>query len=94
MADKKGAKDLAIGGLILEAGNAKEYETGSWRTYKPVLRKEDCINCFFCWIFCPDSCVIVEDEDMKGFDYHICKGCGVCAKECPKDCIEMVLDEG
>jgi Pyruvate/2-oxoacid:ferredoxin oxidoreductase delta subunit len=23
---------------------------------------------------------------------QICKGCGVCANICPKDCIEMVLE--
>ncbi|MCD4842810.1 MAG: 4Fe-4S binding protein, partial [Methanosarcinales archaeon] len=22
-----------------------------------------------------------------------CKGCGICANECPKDAIEMVLEE-
>ncbi len=93
MTEKKGYKELPIAGLILEAGNAVEYETGSWRTFKPVLHKEDCINCMFCWIYCPDTSVIVKDEDMIGFDYDHCKGCGICAVECPKDCIEMVKDE-
>ncbi|HQE25323.1 MAG TPA: ferredoxin, partial [Candidatus Atribacteria bacterium] len=30
----KGWKELVPGGLIVEAGNAKEYKTGDWRTEK------------------------------------------------------------
>ena len=33
----KGWRDLALGGLILEAGNAVEYATGDWRAFRPVL---------------------------------------------------------
>ncbi|HFE53859.1 MAG TPA: ferredoxin, partial [Bacteroidetes bacterium] len=29
-------KEIPIGGNILEPGNSIEYETGSWRTFKPV----------------------------------------------------------
>lgn len=93
MTEKKSWRDLAIGGIIEEAGNAREYETGSWRTFRPVLDKEKCTNCLLCWIYCPDSSVIVEDEDVRGFDLVHCKGCGICSVECPVKCIEMVLDE-
>jgi len=27
--------------------------------------------------------VIVKDGKMTGFDYDYCKGCGICAFECP-----------
>ncbi len=50
-----GYKEIPIGGLIVEAGNAQEYETGSWRTFRPVRDEEKCIHCLQCWIFCPDS---------------------------------------
>lgn len=92
MEKKKGWKELPIGGLITEGGNAVEYETGSWRTFKPVLNQELCNNCLLCWIFCPDTSVLVQDEKMIGFDYDHCKGCGICAAECPKKAITMVLD--
>jgi pyruvate ferredoxin oxidoreductase delta subunit len=32
---------------------------------------------------CPDSAVFAEDGKMMGFDLDHCKGCGICAVECP-----------
>ncbi|MBE0478243.1 4Fe-4S binding protein [Candidatus Aerophobetes bacterium] len=87
---EKSWKEIPIGGLILEAGNAEKYLTGSWRTFRPVLNKEKCTNCLLCWIYCPDSSVIVEEEKTKGFLYSHCKGCGICANVCPFDAIEMI----
>ncbi len=85
----KGYKDLPLGGTIIEAGNAEQYETGSWRTYRPIVDKDKCINCLFCWIYCPDSAIIIKDSRMEGHDYRFCKGCGICARECPADAIKM-----
>ncbi|MFP4497485.1 MAG: pyruvate synthase subunit PorD [Vulcanimicrobiota bacterium] len=86
---EKNWKEIPLGGLILDAGNAEKYKTGDWRSMRPVLNKEKCINCLNCWILCPDTAIIVEEEQMKGFDYDHCKGCGICANECPVNCIEM-----
>lgn len=90
----KGWKDIPIGGVIVEAGNSDTYETGSWRTYKPLHDKEKCINCLRCWVFCPDSAILVEDGKITGIDYKHCKGCGICARECPDKvkAIEMVQE--
>lgn len=82
-------QEIPIGGLILEAGNAEEYKTGDWRSERPVVDHDKCINCLTCWIVCPDSAVIVKDGKMAGYDYDHCKGCGICAHECPVNCIEM-----
>ena len=79
---KPGWKELPLGD-ILEPGTAAAFQTGSWRSEKPVWNKEKCINCMFCWIACPDSSIIVKDGKMTGFDYDHCKGCGICARECP-----------
>ena len=87
---EKGWKDIPIGGLILEPGNAEEYKTGSWRTFKPVRDEEKCTNCLLCWIYCPDSSIIVEDGKIKGIDYEHCKGCGICSTQCPVNAIKMV----
>jgi len=79
-----GYKNIPIGGLIIEAGNAEKYETGSWRSFRPVRDDEKCIHCLTCWIYCPDSAIIVEDGKVVGVDLDHCKGCGICARECPK----------
>jgi pyruvate ferredoxin oxidoreductase delta subunit len=89
---EKGWKELPIGAKILQAGNSVEYDTGSWRTFRPVVDKEKCTNCLICWILCPDACILVEDEQMVGYDYDHCKGCGICAELCPVHAIEMVLE--
>jgi 2-oxoacid:acceptor oxidoreductase delta subunit (pyruvate/2-ketoisovalerate family) len=91
---EKGWKDLAIGGLIEDAGNAACYETGSWRTFRPIRDDEKCIQCLQCWIFCPDSAIVVEDGKVVDIDLEHCKGCGICAAICPPKAhaIEMVRE--
>jgi len=91
---KKGWKDIPIGGLILEAGNADDYKTGDWKTYRPIHDTEKCTNCLLCWIHCPDSAILVEDGKVVGIDLEHCKGCGLCETICPPKvhAIDMVLD--
>lgn len=94
MSQKSGWKEIPVGGLIKEAGSADKYETGSWRTFRPVKDEKKCINCLICWIYCPDSAIIVRDGKLAGFDLKHCKGCGICAKVCPEKikAIKMVLE--
>ncbi len=82
-------------GDVLAAGTAVEFETGDWRTNKPVWKEDTCIHCLICWIVCPDDAVRVEDGKFKEFDYKHCKGCGICAAECPTKpkSIDMILDK-
>ncbi len=84
--------EMVSGGYIPQAGNAQEYIVSGWRTFRPVRNDEECIDCLFCWVYCPDNAVRVENESVKGleFDLEHCKGCGICAAVCPKDCIDMV----
>jgi len=86
---KKGWKDLPIGALIERGGTAEEFKTGDWRTDRPIWDKEKCTSCLFCFIYCPDSSIIVEDSTMVGIDLDFCKGCGICKEVCPKGAIEM-----
>ena len=87
-------REMPIGGVILDAGSSHQYETGGWRTYKPVRVEERCSHCLRCWIMCPDSAVVVADRKIVGYDYEHCKGCGICARECPPKCgaVQMELD--
>lgn len=64
--------------------------TGDWRTYRPVINQEECIQCYHCYMYCPEGTVLIDDETGKvSYDYDYCKGCGICAEMCPKKCIEM-----
>ena len=63
-----------------------------WRTYKPVIDQDKCIHCLRCFLVCPDG-VIDKSEENLTIDYDYCKGCEICAYECPVKCIEMVKEE-
>ena len=84
MSKEKGYKDIPLGGIVTQDGNSIAYKTGEWRSMKPVWDKDGCAHCLICWVFCPDSAIKVEGGKMVGIDYDHCKGCGICARECPR----------
>lgn len=67
-------------------------DTASWRTYRPVLEKENCIECGSCLAFCPVNAVYRDEEKKYRISYDYCKGCGICAHECPKNTIIMKME--
>lgn len=75
--------EMPIGSVIDKPGSSMEYETGGWRNYKPVRDTEKCSNCLICWIYCPEGCIKVKDGKITDIDLKYCKGCGICAEECP-----------
>ncbi|MBI2887293.1 MAG: 2-oxoacid:acceptor oxidoreductase family protein [Chloroflexi bacterium] len=81
---------LDPGGVILRPGSSIDYETGSWRSERPVINWDRCTHCMLCWVYCPDSCFSVQGQRLVDLDYTHCKGCGICANQCPPKCIEMV----
>ena len=46
-------------------------------------------DCYTCWIYCPDNSIVFRDDKMSGIKMSHCKGCGICAKVCPKKAITM-----
>ena len=49
-----------------------------------------CVGCDNCYVFCPDAAVSHGDEPGKYIiDLKHCKGCGLCAEECPRFCMEL-----
>ncbi|MCK5412765.1 MAG: 4Fe-4S binding protein [Candidatus Pacebacteria bacterium] len=93
----KTAKQIPIGGKIIEAGNSKEFKTGSWKAKQPVRDKAKCIDCMRCAVFCPDMAIKAEKVNVNGkeklkvtdADMAFCKGCGICETECPVKAIKM-----
>jgi len=67
-------------------------KTGLWRTSKPMVNESKCIKCVICWAFCPETTIIRHEDNSVSIDYEYCKGCGVCANECPTKAIDMVDD--
>jgi len=54
----------------------------------------NCFECDNCYGMCPDNAVIKRGPGQRfAFNYDYCKGCGVCAAECPCGAIEMVPEE-
>lgn len=54
----------------------------------------NCFGCDNCFAVCPDNAVFklgsAGDYDI---DYDYCKGCGICAHECPCGAIDMVPEQ-
>ncbi len=51
----------------------------------------NCFGCDNCYGVCPDNAVLkVDADDGYQFDLDYCKGCGLCATECPCGAIEMI----
>ncbi len=54
----------------------------------------NCFECDNCYGVCPDNAVIKLGPGKRfRFNYDYCKGCGVCAAECPCGAIRMVPEE-
>ena len=76
--------------LTYDPGWSLDNKTGSWRSMRPVLDRERCTECDLCWLFCPDGAI---DREAYEIDYAYCKGCGICAEECPRKAIVMEREE-
>ena len=86
-------RDLEIGCIVTEPGNARQYKSGDWRSQRPIFDTNKCIKCGICYIFCPEGCVEQNAEGYSEADLFYCKGCGICAKECWTGAISMVEEE-
>jgi len=54
----------------------------------------NCFSCDNCYGVCPDNAVIkLGPEKQYEIDLDFCKGCGLCAAECPCGAIEMVPEQ-
>lgn len=91
--EKRSWREEPAGGVILDAGNSKEFSTGDWRAMRPIWIIEKCTQCLLCWPVCPDMAIPVEGGERTDYDYYHCKGCGICVEVCPFDAIDFIREE-
>lgn len=72
--------------------------TGDWRSHRPVIDHGKCTPsksnkpaCYLCWLYCPEG--VIKRGIPVTIDLEYCKGCGICAEECPTRAIAMVEEK-
>jgi 2-oxoacid:acceptor oxidoreductase delta subunit (pyruvate/2-ketoisovalerate family) len=69
-------------------------ETNALYEARRCLSCGNCFECDNCYGMCPDNAVIKLGPGRRfQFNYDYCKGCGICAQECPCGAIAMVPEE-
>ena len=77
--------------------NFSEVELG-FTTEQGILEAERCFSCGVCnqcdncITYCPDVAISRHDDEYE-VDYDYCKGCGICAEECPRWVIDLIEEE-
>jgi pyruvate ferredoxin oxidoreductase delta subunit len=86
---------LGIGGIMYDAGSSVKNKTGNWRVFRPIVT-EKCTGCGRCVQFCPEGAIKLMKIGGKMravIDYNYCKGCMICAAECPVKAIIKVQEK-
>ena len=72
--------------------------TGDWRAERPLIDHSSCVpaktgkeGCYLCWLYCPEGSI--KKRIPIEIDLTYCKGCGICAEECPAQAIRMEDEE-
>lgn len=72
---------------------------GGWGEDTALLEARRCLSCGTCFEcdncygVCPDNAIIKLGPGQRyKIDYDFCKGCGLCAEECPCGAIDMVKE--
>jgi 2-oxoacid:acceptor oxidoreductase delta subunit (pyruvate/2-ketoisovalerate family) len=68
-------------------------ETNALFEARRCLSCGNCFECDNCYGVCPDNAVLKLGAGKRfQFNYDYCKGCGMCAAECPCGAIQMVAE--
>jgi Pyruvate/2-oxoacid:ferredoxin oxidoreductase delta subunit len=69
---------------------------GTWERERVVGEAGRCLSCgtcnlcLQCFSSCPEACIrLNSDKTALTIDLDFCKGCGICANECPRGVITM-----
>lgn len=79
---------------ITSPGNSAQRRTGDWRTFRPVIDYEKCTTCMVCYVYCPESAIVMRTDGRVAIDYDNCKGCMICKNECPMKAISGEREAG
>ena len=67
--------------------------TGGWRTgERPTVDLSRCVNCLLCWLYCPDSAIVLDGDDVHGLRSRLLQGLRDLRRGLPVDAIEMVAE--
>ncbi|MEM1943386.1 MAG: 2-oxoacid:acceptor oxidoreductase family protein [Candidatus Caldarchaeum sp.] len=86
------SSEAVVSGDITRTGNSYLRRTGNWRVFRPVVDYSKCTGCMVCFVYCPDSAIVLDAEGRPVVDYENCKGCLICLKECPLKAISAVKE--
>jgi 2-oxoacid:acceptor oxidoreductase delta subunit (pyruvate/2-ketoisovalerate family) len=82
LARRRSSFDEVVGGLD---------ESTALLEARRCLSCGNCFRCDNCYGVCPDNAVIKLDPSAGyAINYDYCKGCGMCAQECPCGAIDMI----
>ena len=83
-------RQILPGCVIDKPGNASSYKTGDWKSQHPEYVYKKCIKCGLCFLFCPEGCIEPKGDGYFQANLFYCKGCALCATECPSNAINMI----
>jgi len=91
-AKEKTWKEIAMAGVCSKSSVG--FMTGDWKTYMPIRDLEKCTTCLTCVMLCHEGAINWRPEKGK-IDIYLtfCKGCGICANECPTKAIQMKIEQ-
>lgn len=77
--------------IVVAGGSSVANKTGTWSSRQAVVDQKKCIKCHQCVIYCPEGCIDIEaDRKNVKVNADYCKGCLVCAVECPVRAIKII----
>lgn len=95
---KKKARVHCAGGSTLKEGvdlaslpnSCKEIKEAYPESY--LNCSKGCLGCLDCAAVCKFNAIHKNERGVAEVDVDTCKGCGMCAKACPQELIEMVQE--
>lgn len=85
-------KEISLAGVCSKSSVG--FMTGDWKTFMPIRDLEKCTTCLTCVMLCPEGAISWLPEKGKiDIDLTFCKGCGICANECPTKAITMKIEQ-